>query len=76
MLAKNTKRWLSMLLALVMILTAIPSPVLAAEEDTHNHAESTVIPEEIPEIVSPAKTENVIMIQESIDYILMNYLVI
>ncbi len=49
MLANHTKRWLAMLLAVVMILSAVPAPVLAAEEDTHDHAEITVTPEETPE---------------------------
>ena len=49
MLAKHTKRWLSMLLALVMILSAVPAPVFAAEADDHDHthAEETVITEQV-----------------------------
>ena len=49
MLANHTKRWLAMLLAVVMILSAVPAPVFAAEEESHDQAEVTVIPEEIPE---------------------------
>ena len=49
MLANQTKRWLAMLLAVVMILSAVPAPVFAAEEENHDHAEVTVIPEEAPE---------------------------
>ena len=75
MLTNHAKRWLAMLLAVVMILSAVPAPVFAAEEDTHDHAEITVTPEEERiQVTEPVLTENVLEIQERIDTILTTYL--
>ena len=75
MFTNHTKRWLAMLLALVMILSAVPAPVFAAEADTHDYAEIADIPLETEAQPTEAvQSENVLEIQGRIDTILVNYL--
>jgi hypothetical protein len=47
MIARELKRWLSLLLAVVMIVSAVPMQAFAAEADGHDHEEDVVVTEPV-----------------------------
>ena len=60
MIVRELKRWLSLLLALVMILSAVPLQAFAAEVDDHDHEHDAIATEPVvtePVVAEPVVTE-------------------
>lgn len=43
MLKKNAKRWISLVLSMIMLFSAVPVQAFAEESDTHDHTEEVAV---------------------------------